>query len=151
VNYSPGFRWLLASLIPATLGLKLVTFADEPAPFADPVTTFLEERGFSIVSNEKIMINNDVIVAVRDQCRMLFAPVSDTLSGELLKTMVGQTDQIAFIFRGAVYDNIPNWITAADRIFSRIITRFGSHRPSLTLRIAASPQCEIRKIPWDQL
>jgi hypothetical protein len=151
VNYSPGFRWLLASLVPVTLGLKLITFADEPAPFADSATTFLEGQGFSIISNEKIMINNDVIVAVRDQCRMLLAPVSDTLSDELLKTMVGQTDKIAFVFRGTIYDNLPNWITAADRIFSRITTRLGSRRPSITLRIAASPQCEISKIPWDKL
>jgi hypothetical protein len=117
VNYSRGFKWLLASLIPATLGLKLITFPDEPAPFVNPVTTFLEKSGFLIVSNEKIMFNNDVIVAVRGQCRMLFAPVSDTLSDKLIKTMVGEADQIAFIFRGKVYDSIPNWTTAADASF----------------------------------
>jgi hypothetical protein len=150
VNYSPGFKWLLASLIPATLGLKLITLPDGPAPFVDPVMTFLEKGGFSIVSNEKTM-NNDVIVAVRGQCRMLLAPVSDTLSNELIKTMVGRDDNIAFIFRGKVFDAIPNWTTAADRIFSRIITRLGLHRPSPTIKVAASPECEIGKIPWDML
>jgi hypothetical protein len=128
-----------------------MTLPHELAPFVDPVTAFLEKSGFSIVSNEKIMFNNDVIVAVRDQCRMLFAPVSDTLSDELIKTMVGHADQIVFIFRGKVYNSFPNWTTAADRIYSRIITRLGFRRPSPTIKVAASPQCEVGKIPWDKL
>ena len=150
MNYSPGFKWLLALLIPATLGFKLITSLGESAPLADRVTTFLEMEGFSIASNKVIVFNN-VIVAVKKECRILFAPVSDTLSDELIKTMVDQTDRIVFIFHGEVYDKIPNWTTAADRIFSRIITRLGLHRPSPTIRVAASPQCEIGKIPWDKL
>jgi hypothetical protein len=150
VNYSPGFKWLLALLIPATLGLKVVTSPDEPTPFADRVTSFIEMEGFSIASNETIVFNN-VIVAVRKECRILFAPVSDTLSDELIKTIVDQADRIVFIFRGKIYDQIPNWTTAADRVFSRIATRLGLHRPSPTIRVAASPQCEIGKIPWDKL
>jgi hypothetical protein len=128
-----------------------MTFPDEPVPFIDPLTVFLEKSGFSIVSNEKVMFNNDVIVAVRDQCRMLFAPVSDTLSDELIKTMVGQADKIAFVFRGKVYDSIPNWTAGADRIVSRIMTRLGLRRPPPTIKIAASPQCETGRIPWDKL
>jgi hypothetical protein len=150
VNCSPGFKWLLAFLIPATLGLKFAMLPDQPISFADRVSTFLSTEGFSVDSDEAVN-GNDVIVAVRKECRVLFAPVSDTLSNDLIKTMVGQVDQIVFIFRGKVYDKIPNWVTAADRIFSRIITRLGFPRPSPTLRVAASPQCDIGKIPWDNL
>jgi hypothetical protein len=150
MNYSPGFKWLLALLVPITLGFKLVTTHDEPRPFVDRLTTFLEMEGFSIVSNETIALNN-ALVAARNECRILFAPVSDTLSDELIKKMVNQTDRIVFIFHGEAYDKIPNWTTAADRIFSRIITRLGFHSPSPTLRVAASPQCEIGKIPWEKL
>jgi hypothetical protein len=130
--------------------LKLVTLPDQPVPFADQVTTFLEMEGFSIVSND-IVVGNNVVVAVKNECRILFAPVSDHLSNELIKTMIAKPDRIVFIFGGKVYDKIPNWTTAADRIFSRIITRLGLYRPSPMIKVAFSPQCDIGRLRWDKL
>jgi hypothetical protein len=152
VNYSPGFRWLVGLLLPLTLLLKFAVGAEDPGEFNARIANFLAERGFKSVTIEEVTSGIQLVRANSGECRLFVVDVSGKgWTKELIRNLSGTDDRIFTVFRGAVYEQAPTWLTATNDLYFRILQKLGLARAGLVIGVSASPVCNAERLPWNEV
>jgi hypothetical protein len=149
VNYSPAFKWLIALLLPLTLFLKLAVGADHPDEFTVRIAHFLAERGFEKLTIEEVMSGLQMVRAENGKCRMSVVDMSGKgWTRQLLDNLRDKDDRVFFVFRGAIYERAPTWLTATNDLYFRTLQKLGLARAALLIGVTASPVCNADQLPW---
>ena len=152
-------KLFFAAALALTLGLKLLLYHQEqllshqepPAPLGDAVASFLLHHGFEARVEKRL--GQDFVHANAGKCRMLIGQAIPQTSGsiELLAKPVGR---LSYVFDGAVHEHEPSpESTIIDQIWRRVSIKVGvdPSRHTPVLAVAASDECSINALPWQEL
>jgi len=152
VNYSPAFKWLIALLLPLTLFFKFAVGADHPGEFTVRIANFLSERGFEKLTIEEVTSGLQMVRAENGKCRIRVVDMSGQgWTRQLIDNLRDKDDRVFFVFRGAIYERAPTWLTAADDLYFRALQKLGLAHAALLIGVAASPVCNADQLPWKEV
>jgi hypothetical protein len=155
MSCSPAPKWLIAVLLPLTLGWKLTVHPDDPTELNDSLIEFFARHHFEVLVTEDGMglWQSPVIQATASACRLLAGKISsDGDDWQLTQRLVAPTNHIFVVFRGRVYPAQPTSLTAFSELWSRFLRETGlaRHQTSV-IAVVASTTCAAEQLPWYEL
>jgi hypothetical protein len=153
MSFSPALKWLIALLLPLTLGWKLTVHPDDLSELNDSLVEFFEHHHFDVLMTEDSMGQSPVVQATAGECRLLVGKISpDGDNWQLPRRFAAPTDHIFVVFRGQVYPAQPTSLTAFSDLWSRFLRESGIVRhQSSVIAVVASTTCEAEQLPWHEL
>jgi hypothetical protein len=153
MNCSPALKWLIAVLLPLTLGLKLGVFPEDPSELNDGLVEFFARHNFDVLVTKDNMGQSPVIQATAGACRLLAGKISsDGDNSQLPRRFAAATDHIFTVFRGRIYSAQPTSLTAASEVWSRFLREMGFSRyQTSVIAVVASPTCDAERLPWYEI
>jgi hypothetical protein len=157
VSYSPALRWFVFVLLPLTLAWKLFVYPDESsrnAPFQTAIADFLVRQHFVVsVGPEQSAVGRPAVLATSGLCRMLIAQSPPEGWARDVTRLHATADDVVFVlYKGKVYQEQPNWLTAYDFLLSKFPRAFGlKEQSSGIFTVVASRSCGAERLPWREL
>jgi len=152
VSYSPAFKWFIGLLLPLTFAWKLAAGPGDPNEILQTIKQFLKHQEFETVEIEEVLNGLWAVHARRGGCRMLVVEVSSKgWTKELARTFADESDQLFTVVRGAVYEYNSTWLAITNDLYLRVLRKGRLARPAPILGVAASPQCDAERLPWNEL
>ena len=139
-------------LLPLTIAWKLAVKPEHPIEAQDAIVAFLANQQFDItVTRETSYGMTPIVEANSDSCRLRVArvsPVRDEVN--FVRLLGASTDNIFFVFRGAVYAQQPLRLTTVSYWWFRFLLELGlvSRIPPV---IAVVSSCDAEQLPWSVL
>jgi hypothetical protein len=151
VSFSPALKWFIAIFLPLTLAWKLTVKVDSEDHTEKDVIAFLTRHGFDAVVAEDTHFRE--ILAVNSSCRMQMMIASeDGAYRDMMQSLVAADESLIFIYQGKVYQEQPILLTVSAGYWARALRKIGlTDRHMLVLAVVAQNQCDVERLPWDQL
>jgi hypothetical protein len=123
---------------------------DDWRPEGD-VIAFLTRQGLHAVVAEND--NFREIVAVGNFCRMRVMVASDDgADRDMIRSLAAADESLIFVHQGKVYQEQPILLTVAAELWARLFGKLGlTNSHEFVLAVAAQHQCDVERLPWDQL
>jgi hypothetical protein len=117
----------------------------------DDVIALLTRQGFRAVVAEDENFHG--IVAVNNFCRMRVMIASDDgADRDMMRSTVAADESLIFVHQGMVYQEQPILLTVWGALWTRLLRELGlTNRQEFNLAVAAQHQCDVERLPWDQL
>jgi hypothetical protein len=151
------FKGAVGLLLALTIGWKIaVGMAPrlaETNSFRPSLTEFLNRHHFSVAESDNVIEGIPLLVGTRENCRLSAAAMDFRGSRtRWIQDFANLDDQVFFVFRGAVYERPPTWLSAADHYWSRLAREMGFDRLNTPLvAIIAPPKCGAKGLSWGEL
>ena len=151
MSFSPALKWFIAIFLPLTLAWKLTVGVPSDGHLEDDIIAFLTGKGFHAVVAEDANFRG--IVAVNSSCRMRMFRISDDGSDrDRVRSLVNADESLIFIYQGTVYQEQPILLTVSAELWTRLLRKIGlTDRRDSILAVMAQRQCDVERLPWDQL
>ena len=152
MSYSPVFKWFIVLLIPLTLGWKLTAVQQFPIEQNDKVVEFLLRHKFNANATERVF-GTSIIHATTNGCRMAIAEVwPNGANRDIIRDLFKTMDHHFMVFRGRIYVDLPNWLTAAHQLWSRYLDMIGVvHHETRVIAVGTTEHCDAERLPWNEL
>jgi hypothetical protein len=154
VSYSPTIKWLIVIILPLTLAWKVLVKIDyEKDDLENDAIAFLNRHEFHVGEIDHAIDRFPIIHASSGACQMRV--MHDSYAGvyrDLIRNVTAANERLIYVYRGTVYREQPTWLTQSDEYWTRLIRKFGlaGHNPRV-LAVVGSPQCDMERLPWEQL
>ncbi len=150
-------KLVLCGLLVATLLFKVSVGMRLFVPGQDEtvrmyITTFLARQGFQ--PDPVIAIQNMPGASGRSGgCQLLITQVAyQGWQRDFLRRLGSEDDQLFFFFRGHKYQEQPVWLTRPSGYWNTFLRNLGFNPPvEPVLGIVASPRCDLKAMPWQEL
>ena len=155
-------RALLIALLILSIGIKVAArshqlYADAETETVQQaerrdVVDFFRHHGFRVERDESEP-EASVIPALAGECRMLIVLASPQgWKQDVVRQLATPEDQTFFVYNGGRYREQPVWRTLIDYYWRKLYHYVGVKLPpSPLLSIAASPACELSRMPWQEV
>jgi hypothetical protein len=151
------FKGAVGLLLALTIGWKIAVGLGprfvETNNFRSSVTEFLNHHHFSVAESDDAIDGVPFLVGTRENCRL--SAVGMDFRGSRtrwVQDFANSDDQVFFVFRGAVYERPPTWLSAADHYWSRLIREMGFDHPDTPFIVIIAPtKCGAKGLSWGEL
>jgi hypothetical protein len=153
MNCSPALKWLIAVLLPLSLGWKITVHPEDPSELNHSLIEFFARHQFNTVVMDDNLDPAPVIRATTDGCRIFVVEVApDGGDGQFARRFATSTDDIFVVFRGRVYPNPPTLVAVVSERWSRLLRKMGmEHYQTSVIAVVASTTCNAERLPWNEL
>jgi hypothetical protein len=145
------FRLVVAFILALTVGWKIsLGLTINPGRhdnFKPALTEFLVRHHFAVFDANHI---NDV-EAVAGDCRLLISWTDIRVWKEdIIKDVASADDRAFFVYRQAVYMDLPTWSIVANQYWSNFLRKIKFKPPldSPVFAIIAPARCNAERLPW---
>lgn len=151
------FKGAIGLLLALTIGWKVAVGTTprlaETNTFRSSLTEFLTRHDFTVAESDNFIEGIPLLVATRENCRLSAAAMDFRGSrARWIQDLASLDDEVFFVFRGAVYERPPTWLSAADHYWSRLAREMGFDRVDIPLiAIIAPPKCGAKGLSWGEL
>ncbi len=153
-------KWLVALLLPLTLGWKLAVRPVDPGELARDekaaqlrVAEFLIRQHFLVNIAERVEEGQPSIRASAGACRLLIAK-SPAMGWDrdLIRRNATEGDRVFVVFRGRVYAQQPTWLTVSHHLWARFRRELGfKAQAAPVLAVIAASICDAERLSWNEL
>jgi hypothetical protein len=136
-------------MLPLSLGWKLAVTAATDEHRQQNIIAFLTGQGFDAAENEDTALPG--IQAIGGDCRMRVIR-HDSANRDIIRNHMAATDRLFFIRRGKINMEQPNALNVLDELWTSALRKIGlADRQPPVLSVVASAQCDVDRLPWEQL
>jgi hypothetical protein len=149
VSFSPTIKWLIAIFLPLTLAWKLSVKADGNDHVEEDVIAFLTSQGFKAAKDT----NDSRIISVDGSCRMhVMVVLNNGADRDMMRSLVGADENLIFVHQGRIYQEQPILSAILTELSVRVLRKIGlTDRREFVLAVVTQRQCDVHRLPWDQL
>ena len=94
-----------------------------------------------------------MLKAVAGDCRLLVTRTdAQVWKQDIIKDFVSADDRVFFVYRQAIYTNLPTWSIVANQYWSRFLRKIGFKHPDRhpIFAVIASARCNAERLPWHE-
>jgi hypothetical protein len=159
VAASLRLKGLFALLLVLSIGMKIAVgnpsargVVETTDATKGEVAAFLDRQGFRVGEDENPP-EFQYVPAAMGNCRLLVVLAApEGWHRDIIRQLASEHDQVFFVFRGAVYQDQPIWLTWMNHYWRMLNHYAGRGLPTQpVLGIIASPACDLRDTPWREL
>jgi hypothetical protein len=150
-------RLLIGAALALTLAGKLAASVEEPAPdlasAAASTAQFLGRHGYEAEVRRTARAPHLLVTARRGGCRLAVGDYTPYGTfADIYRDLARPIGPLHFAWRGTLHDSAPKLGPLATFYVWRELRRIGVEAPrSPVLAVAASPQCDLAGLPWEEV
>ena len=136
------------------VGSQSIRDAEQAQTMAESMlVTFLDRQGFHAVIRSDGQPDFRFVSAVAGDCRLIVVfAAPQGWHRSVIRQMASAEDQVLFVFRAALYEDQPVWLTWTTHYWRSLNVYFGRRIPvHPVFGIVASSACDLWGIPWNGL
>lgn len=112
MTYSPALKWSIITLLPLTIGWKVVGKPENPAELQNAIVEFLTKEHFDVSVTDQGMEYMSMVYAKSRSCQLRVARVSPLgHEADVVRQASARSDRTFYVFRGTVYPEQPVRLT----------------------------------------
>jgi hypothetical protein len=146
------FKLVMAFLLALTVGWKvalgIANIRDKQDDFKPALIKFLVHQHFTV--SESSNING--VEAIAGDCRLLIGTDIRVWKQDIVKDFASADDRVFFVYRQAVYADLPTWSIVANQYWSNFLRKieFKPTTDSPVFAIIAPTRCNAERLPWHE-
>jgi hypothetical protein len=147
------FRWCVGIILLVSIAWKIAIPTEDPSDLKGSVVRFFERNHFDVAVSERMVNHIPVIQANTSSCHLQIARLTpDGSNQDLIRTLLGDSDNLFVVYRGQVYAQQPISWTVLSYLWSRVLRELGLIKQiSPVIAVAANSSCDVERIPWSEL
>jgi hypothetical protein len=145
------FRLVVALLLALTVGWKvavgLTNNRGERDDFKSVLIEFLVRQHFAVFEAKDV----DGVEAIAGDCRLRITWTDIKVwKQDIIKDVASPDDRVFFVYRQAVYTDLPTWSIVANQYWSNFLRKIEFKNPidSPAFAIIAPARCNAERLPW---
>ena len=153
MNSSRALRWCIALVLFLSVAWKIAIPPENPDELKDDLVKFFERHHFNVVVTDETVNYTPIMEATTASCQLQIARLTpDGSNRDLIQHFAAGKDRSFVVFRGAVYEQQPVFLTVLAYLWSRFLRELGLIRHiTPVIAVATNSACDAERLPWGEL